>query len=105
MEMNDLVGRAGIGGCADPNADMVDTPAAASHLDKLVATAEEFSEQLCGRISVYHVNRGDSAKQASHDRYLWTEPEGAPTVYLLSSSLSKAAGDWPFAISELVRIS
>ena len=27
-----------------------------------------------------------------------------PTVYLLSNSLNKAAGDWPFAISELDRI-
>ena len=93
-------------GGADPHADTVDTPAAVSHLDKLVAAAEEFSEQLCGRISVYHVKRGDGAKQAFHDRYLCTlNQKGAPTVYLLSNSLSKAAGDWPFAISELDRIS
>jgi hypothetical protein len=93
-------------GGADPDADTVDTPAAASHLDKLVATADEFSKQLCGRISVYHVKRGDGSKQAFHDRYLCTlNQKGAPTVYLLSNSLSKAAGDWPFAISELDRIS
>ncbi|SDT08201.1 VPA1262 family N-terminal domain-containing protein [Bradyrhizobium canariense] len=93
-------------GGADPDADTVDTPAAASHLDKLVVTAKEFSEQLCGRISVYHVKRGDGAKQAFHDRYLCTlNQKGTPTVYLLSNSLSKAAGDWPFAISELDRVS
>jgi hypothetical protein len=93
-------------GGADPDADTVDTPAAARHLDKLVATAEEFSKQLCGRISVYHVKRGEGGKQAFHDRYLCTlDQKGVPRVYLLSNSLSKAAGDWPFAISELDRIS
>ncbi|WP_316235315.1 MULTISPECIES: VPA1262 family N-terminal domain-containing protein [unclassified Bradyrhizobium] len=93
-------------GGGDPDVDTLGTPAPSSHLDKLVATAKELSEQLCGRISVYHVKRGDGAKQAFHDRYLCTlNQKGAPTVYLLSNSLSKAAGDWPFAISELDRIS
>jgi hypothetical protein len=93
-------------GGADPDAEAMDVPAAASHLDKLVATAKEFSAQLCGRISVHHVKRGDGSKQAFHDRYLCTlDQRGVPTVYLLSNSLSKAAGDWPFAISELDRIS
>lgn len=93
-------------GGADPDAEAMDVPAAASHLDKLVATAKEFSAQLCGRISVYHVMRGDGTRQAFHDRYLCTlDQRGIPTVYLLSNSLSKAAGDWPFAISELDRIS
>lgn len=90
---------------ADPDADTVDAPATASHLDKLTVMASAFSAQLCGRISVYHVKRGNGAKRAFHDRYLCTlDQKGVPTVYLLSNSLSKAAGDWPFAISELDRI-
>ena len=32
------------------------------------------------------------------------DQRGVPTAHLLSNSLSKAAGDWPFAICELDRV-
>lgn len=93
-------------GGVNPDADTVDVRAESSHLDKLIATANDFTEQLCGQISVHHVKRGEGKRQAFHDRYLCLlDQTGVPTVYLLSNSLSKAAGDWPFAISELDRIS
>jgi hypothetical protein len=92
-------------GRIDPDADEVDTKATADHLAKLVATADEWAERLCGQISIIHIRRGEGAKQAFHDRYVSiVDQQGVPTVYLLSNSLNKAAGDWPFAISELDRI-
>lgn len=46
------------------------------------------------------LNLTASAKQGFHDRYLMLRLEGAPTeVYLLSNSLNKAAGKWPFSMS------
>jgi hypothetical protein len=60
---------------------------------------------LAGRISVIHIKRASGSRQAFHDRYLCVvDQKGIPTAYLLSNSLSKAAGDWPFAISELDRV-
>jgi hypothetical protein len=92
-------------GKVDPDADVVDAKATSSYLEKLVALANDWSERLCGQISILHIKRGEGAKQAFHDRYLSVvDQQGIPTVYLLSNSLSKAAGDWPFAISELDRI-
>jgi hypothetical protein len=83
---------------ADPDADTVDTPAAASHLDKLGATVEAFSEQLCGRISVYHVKRGDGARQAFHDRYLCTlNQKGA---HRLPAIQQLEQGRWRLAICD-----
>ncbi|HKN73407.1 MAG TPA: VPA1262 family N-terminal domain-containing protein [Terriglobales bacterium] len=92
-------------GGLDPDADVVDAKATGDHLDKLVAIAKEWSERLCGQISICHIRRGEGAKQAFHDRYLsLVDQQGVPRVYLLSNSLSKAAGDWPFAICELGRL-
>lgn len=72
---------------------------------KLVATANAWSDRLCGKITIVHVKRGEVARQAFHDRYLClVDQDGVPTVYLLSNSLSKAAGNWPFVISQLNRI-
>lgn len=89
----------------DPDADAVDAKATGDHLNKLVATANEWSERLCGQISIIHIRRGEGARQAFHDRYFsLLDQQGVPTVYLLSNSLSKAAGDWPFAICELDRV-
>ena len=89
----------------DPDADGVDAKATANHLAKLITTANEWAERLCGQISIFHIRRGDGAKQAFHDRYLSVvDQQGVPTVYLLSNSLSKAAGDWPFAICQLDRV-
>jgi hypothetical protein len=92
-------------GRVDPDADTVDVEAIENHIRKLVNVANEWSEQLCGNISIIHIKRGEDKRQAFHDRYLClVGQDGVPTVYLLSNSLSKAAGDWPFAISELSRV-
>jgi hypothetical protein len=90
---------------SNPDSDDVDARATSDHLSKLVATANEWADRLCGRISIVNIQRGAGTKQAFHDRYVSIiDQQGVPTVYLLSNSLSKAAGDWPFAISELDRI-
>lgn len=48
------------------------------------------------------VNLADGGKQAFHDRYLLLSPhEGEQEVYLLSNSLNRMAGNWPFCISKL----
>ncbi len=48
------------------------------------------------------INLADGTNQAFHDRYLLLCPhEGASKVHLLSNSLSRAAGNWPFCMSLL----
>jgi hypothetical protein len=92
-------------GKIDPDADAVDAEAKSDHLAKLLKAADEWSDRLCGRISIIHIQRGDGRRQAFHDRYLClVDQRGVPAVYLLSNSLSKAAGYWPFTICELSRI-
>lgn len=91
-------------GDVDPDASTTDMPAASSHLEKLVRTATDWAENLAGRISIVNIKRGDGSRQAFHDRYLCLiDQKGIPTVFLLSNSLSKAAGSWPFAVSQLDR--
>ena len=78
--------------------------AGSDYLDKLRETATDWADKLAGRVSIVHIKRGDGSRQAFHDRYLCVvDRKGVPTAYLLSNSLSKAAGDWPFAICELNR--
>ncbi|NDU90164.1 MAG: hypothetical protein G3I08_09875 [Ferrovum sp.] len=92
-------------GDIDPDANMTEASAASDYLAKLACTATEWADKLVGRISVVHIKRGDGSRQAFHDRYLCVvNQKGVPTAYLLSNSLSKAAGDWPFAICELDRV-
>jgi hypothetical protein len=92
-------------GGIDPDANTVDAKATSSYLDRLVTTANEWSGRLCGLISIVHIRRGEGAKQAFHDRHLiLVDSQGVPNVYLFSNSLSKAAGDWPFAICQLNRV-
>lgn len=92
-------------GDVDPDAESLDAKATEKHAGKLAATANEWSSRLCGQVSIIDVQRGDGTRQAFHDRYLGIiDQSGIPTYYLLSNSLSKAGGDWPFAISELSRI-
>ncbi|MCK4742914.1 MAG: hypothetical protein KAT25_03765 [Sulfuriflexus sp.] len=53
------------------------------------------------KLKLINVNRG-SSKQAFHDRYLVVEPfEGLPAVYMLSNSVNKMSGNWPFCMSKL----
>jgi hypothetical protein len=92
-------------GGINPDANELDVKATDDHLATLRAAADEWADRLCGQISIIHIRRGERKKQAFHDRYLSiVDQQGVPTVYLLSNSLNKAAGDWPFAISELDRI-
>lgn len=92
-------------GKIDPDAETTDAKATNDHLEKLKATATEWNDQLAGAISIVHVKRGSGSKQAFHDRYFCIiDQRGRPTAYLLSNSLSKAAGAWPFAICELDQV-
>ncbi|MEO9337397.1 VPA1262 family N-terminal domain-containing protein [Mesorhizobium sp. SB112] len=48
------------------------------------------------------LNLVDGPRQAFHDRYLLLTPhEGEREVYLLSNSLNRMAGKWPFCMSRL----
>ena len=48
------------------------------------------------------INLADGNDHAFHDRYLLLYPhEGPSKVYLLSNSLNRAAGNWPFCMSLL----
>ncbi|TCT01998.1 VPA1262 family N-terminal domain-containing protein [Aquabacter spiritensis] len=48
------------------------------------------------------INLIDGPRQAFHDRYLLLTPhEGEREVYLLSNSLNRMAGNWPFCMSRL----
>jgi hypothetical protein len=62
----------------------------------LVSIAEFINPQL------KVINIHAKGKKAFHDRYLLTyPPEGLPEVFLLSNSLNKASGNWPFCMSLL----
>jgi hypothetical protein len=92
-------------GRIDPDAETEGSGAGSDFIAKLAATANAWADKLAGKILIAHVKKGDGSRQAFHDRYLCTiDQNGIPTAYLLSNSLSKAAGDWPFAICELDRI-
>ena len=92
-------------GDVDPDAEDTEAKATGSHSSKLLATANEWSDRLCGDISIIDVRRGDGQRQAFHDRFLvLIGQDGVPTVFMLSNSMSKAAGDWPFAICELDQV-
>lgn len=55
---------------------------------------------LSRRLTV--LNLADGPRQAFHDRYLLLTPhEGEREVYLLSNSLNRMAGKWPFCMSRL----
>lgn len=92
-------------GRVDPDAETTNTTDVNYYLEKLKSTAADLAEMLAGDVTVFHIKRGDGSRQAFHDRYIcMVDDKGVPTVYLLSNSLSKAAGDWPFAISALDQV-
>ncbi|WP_131931449.1 VPA1262 family N-terminal domain-containing protein [Burkholderia sp. SRS-25] len=92
-------------GKVDPDADSAATTATNDYLEKLKSLAKEWEPKLAGKISITHIKRGDGKRQAFHDRYLClVDQSNTPNVFLLSNSLSKAAGDWPFAICKLDQI-
>lgn len=88
----------------DPDATNLDARCSqpGGHIDTLVRCADSHASRLCGEISLVHVRRGGGTRQAFHDRYFGIiQHKGPPRVFLLSNSLSKAAGDWPFTIAEV----
>jgi hypothetical protein len=93
-------------GDVDPDAPELDVKSDPDHhVATIVATANELRHHLCGTIHIVHVRRGRGRRQAFHDRYFGlSDRSGIPRVFLLSNSLSKAAGDWPFAVVELDRV-
>ncbi|MFW6856695.1 VPA1262 family N-terminal domain-containing protein [Burkholderia gladioli] len=92
-------------GDIDPDADAAASTASSDYLAKLISTATEWAPKLAGRVSIVHIKRGNGSEQAFHDRYICViDRKGVPKAYLLSNSLSKAAGDWPFTISELNQV-
>lgn len=93
-------------GDVNPDSKELDAKGDSSdHVAALVAAANELTHQLCGTIRILHVKRGTGRRQAFHDRYFGLiGRDGVPRVYLLSNSLSKAAGDWPFVATELDRV-
>jgi hypothetical protein len=73
---------------------------AESRTKKLEAALGQVEPFLSPRLTV--VNLVDGKEQAFHDRYLLIYPhEQTPKVFLLSNSINKLAGNWPFAMSLL----
>ncbi|WP_456856456.1 VPA1262 family N-terminal domain-containing protein [Bradyrhizobium sp. USDA 4501] len=67
---------------------------------ELEAALRQIESFLNPRLTV--INMADGSDQAFHDRYLLLYPhEGASKIYLLSNSLNRAAGNWPFCMSLL----
>lgn len=67
-------------------------------LKKGIAKAKDF---INCKLTIKNLN-WKGTKQAFHDRYLIVYPhEGIPLAYLLSNSINKMAGKWPFCISKL----
>lgn len=87
----------------DPDADSLDTTCTPGrHVENLIRTADALTGALCGDIEIIHLQRGGGTRQAFHDRHLGlVGRNGVPRVFLLSNSLSKAAGDWPFTVAEV----
>lgn len=90
-------------GNIDPDAKSSDTVSApGQHVQNLVKKADSLADKLCGEIDIFHVKRGNDKRPAFHDRHLGLiGRNGIPRVFLLSNSLNKAAGDWPFTVAEV----
>ena len=71
-----------------------------SATEQLEAALHAIRHLLNPRITI--MNLADGKEQAFHDRYLVLYPhEGAPKVFMLSNSINKLAGRWPFCMSLL----
>lgn len=69
-------------------------------IDNLEKTLLAVGELINPRLQVINLQAGND--QAFHDRYLVLyKREGIPEVYLLSNSINKMAGNWPFCMSLL----
>jgi hypothetical protein len=83
----------------DPDTDIALDPAE-SPTTKLEAALRRAEPFLTPRLTM--LNLVDGKEQAFHDRYLLLYPHEHPAkVYLLSNSINKLAGNWPFAMSLL----
>lgn len=81
----------------DPDTGL-DLDPAASPTAKLEATLERLAPFLTPSLQM--LNLVDGKEHAFHDRYLLLySHEGSPKVFLLSNSINKLAGNWPFAMS------
>lgn len=75
-------------------------PPGESPTAKLEAALAKLQPFLTPRLSI--LNLVDGNERAFHDRYLLLYPHEAPVkVFLLSNSINKMAGNWPFAMSLL----
>jgi hypothetical protein len=83
----------------DPDTDKPFEPGE-TPTDKLGAALERVRPFLTPRLTV--LNLVDGKARAFHDRYLLLHPHEQPAkVFLLSNSINKLAGNWPFAMSLL----
>jgi len=72
-----------------------------SPIELLKASIKKVKDIVNCKLKLINVNRG-SSKQAFHDRYLVIYPfDGLSTVYMLSNSVNKMSGNWPFCMSKL----
>jgi len=68
--------------------------------DELARILKGVGPYINPRLTV--INLVDGSKQAFHDRYLLLYPHDGPDkVFLLSNSVNKMAGNWPFCMSLL----
>lgn len=85
----------------DTGLDLDPAESPTTMLDAALRRAEPF---LTPRLTI--LNLVDGKAQAFHDRYLLLYPHENPAkVFLLSNSINKLAGNWPFAMSFLGPIS
>jgi hypothetical protein len=73
---------------------------ASNPTEKLERALTELQQLINPQLSV--LNLADGSERAFHDRYLLLYPHQATAkVYLLSNSINKMAGKWPFCMSVL----
>lgn len=87
----------------DPdNPDVAKVDRGRRYLEHLKAAIAANEHLIVGELKFLHIRRGTGSRQAFHDRYLCQlDHQDVPTVWCLSNSLSKAAGEWPFCVSRL----
>lgn len=76
-------------------------PVGSNPVDLLKNSILKVKDIVNCNLRLINVNRGKS-KQAFHDRYIVVYPfDGLPVVYMLSNSINKMSGNWPFCMSKL----
>lgn len=70
-------------------------------IELLKKSVKKVKDLINCELRLININRGKS-KQAFHDRYMIVYPfDGLPTIYILSNSINKMSGNWPFCMSKL----